>query len=188
MSLTDLKAKVRAVMAANRLNEYTALRYVDRLETKSETDDAGKFIVRDELGRELARVIVPQDFAMSEGDTSQSRRTPADAQIVIREGCLFPVVEHGGHLYAIETKPTLLDIHIAAMRPLKADFTDDYDAPINFRACVPADPEDGRPEDRMLDHFIHHPIIVALARRFYVLTRMGEAEEGPLSITSADIE
>lgn len=188
MSPTDLKAKVRAVMAANRLNEFTALRYLQQLGASPEKDDTGKVIVRDELGRELARVIVPENIAESPGENlTAPKRTPAEAQIVIRDGQPLAVVEHSGRYYAIETKPTLLDMHIAAMRPLKADFADDYAAPIDFRACLSADPENGRLADETLNHFTHNPIIVALARRFYVLVTLDEAEEGPISITSADI-
>ena len=189
-----LRKKIRALMSANRINEYTALRYAERLEGASETDAAGKAIVRDELGRELARINVPQVTGMDLEDTledtrrEQSRRAIPDAEIVVRDGRHFPIFTHAGRIFAIETKPSLLDLGIAAMQPLQPDLTEDYGAPVERLACLPADPENGRPEDRTLNHFTTHPIAVALARRFYVLCVLGEAEEGPITITTSDIE
>lgn len=190
-----LKQRVRALMHANQINEYTALRYAGRIEGKHEVDAAGKVIVRDELGRELARVIFPKNVAEISEDAFEeprrgkgSRRSMLDARIVIREGQTIPVVTHGGRIFAIETKPSLLDIGIAAMQPLKADLDEDYDAPVEFRAFLPADPENGRMEDSSMQHFTTHPNIVALARRYYVLAVLGDAAEGPITITSEDIE
>ncbi len=194
MNPPTLREQIRAVMHANNLNEYTALRYLAQLAGGSERDAEGKAIVRDEIGRELARVIVPALGAISDDAESahrrgeQSRRTISGAKIVNFDGRPLPVFTHSGRPHGIETKQSLLDIGIAEMRPLKPDFSADYSAPVEFRAFLPADPANGRLEDCTLEHFTTHPIAVALARRFFVLAALDEAAEGPITITSSDIE
>lgn len=194
MNPQALRKKVRALMDANQINEYTALRYAERLEGTCETDHAGKAIVRDELGREVARVILPKntETTSDEPRTRESRCLRIDAEIVTHDGRMLPVLFHQGSLtgriYGIETKPSLLDIGIAAMQPLNGDFTVDDAASVEFHASLPADPEAGRLTPGNLDHFTDHRNVVALARRFYVLATLDEAAEGPLTITASDLE
>jgi len=192
--LPNLKKKVHALADANDLVEYIALRYALRLEGAQEFDADGKAIVRDDQGRELARVIVPKNAERipDEPRRARFRRILVDGEIVTCNGRLLPVVWPHGHTeglpYCIETEPALLDLGLAAMQPLNADFTSDDSARIMFRALLSADPEAGRPTSRNLDNFTDVRNAVALARRFHVLKTFGEAKEGPLTITVADLE
>lgn len=102
------------------------------------------------------------------------------AKIRVRDGQPIPVIESGGRLYCIETKPTILEAGIAEVRPLLPDLEEDWDAPVLHRAQLHADPRSGRLAPQVLDHFTDDRGVVALAKKFMRLAAAGEAKEGDL--------
>jgi hypothetical protein len=59
MNFPDSIAAARALQLANDLSEETALHFMARIGDTPELADDGKVIVRDEGGKEIARVIFP---------------------------------------------------------------------------------------------------------------------------------
>lgn len=103
-----------------------------------------------------------------------------NARIIKRDGRYAPVITVEGRTFDIQTKTSLLALGLAAMAPLDANFEDDYDAPVEHTAVLPADPADGRPAEQVLEHFTTDPQVVALSKKFTGLAAAGEAQEGAL--------
>ena len=168
MNENAFMASSQALAKVNNLALETACHYMSLIGDTPEMDETGKAIVHDEQGRELARVFLDE------------QAKPETARIVLLDGRHTAVIRINGRLFRIETKPSLLDLGIAAMEPLSENLEADYSAPVEFRATLPADPEDGRMEARTLDHFTDAPGIVALAREFHALATTGHAKPGEL--------
>ena len=92
--------------------------------------------------------------------------TITETIIVRQQGYARPYIKAGGRWYFIETKKSLLDDGIACMVAQTEDLLTDLDNPSTFSAIAPADPENGRPDPKVIPEATDDPEVVALARNF----------------------